>query len=430
MSGLGKRIEPFRALMYNRRVAGEPGHLVAPPYDLIGDARQQQLYERSPYNVVRLELGREADRYGAAEKTLVDWMARGVIERAANPAIFQYTQTFDVEGRLMHRTGFIARVRLEEFERGRILPHERTFPAAKEDRLRLLTALEMNTSSIFGLYSGTHPELNRLRERVASREPIIALVDDLGISNELRAIESTDEIAIIQRELESPLILIADGHHRYETALNYRRARCHENPSGALQPYDYTMMTLVACDDPGLVILPTHRVVESLPHSAIATFTQHAREVFDVEEIGHRDAFRARLEDSGTGAIGVALKGNSTYLILRLRDHSAMKAAMPNARDEVRQLDVSVLHALVFDRIFGLRADEIRLGGNIEYTIEIGGALGAVAQGRADGAFLMNPPSIQDVERISDAGATMPEKSTYFHPKLLTGLVMNPLFDD
>jgi uncharacterized protein (DUF1015 family) len=429
MNGLGQRIEPFRALMYNRKIVGDQSRVVAPPYDLIGAARQQQLYERSPYNVVRLELAREADRYGAAEKTLADWMAAGVLERPARPAIFQYKQTFDVEGRLLHRTGYIARVRLEEFDRGRIVPHEKTFPAAKEDRLRLLTALQVNTSSIFGLYSGAHPELDRLREQVAAREPLIDLVDDLGIRNELRAIEAADEIAIIQRALESPRVLIADGHHRYETALNYRRARRHENASSELAPYDYTMMTLVACDDPGLVILPTHRVVKSLPAKAIASFTQRAREVFEVEEIAHRDEFRTRLNDSGTGAIGVALKGNPNYLILRLRSAGAMEAAMPDAPAEVRRLDVSILHALVFDRIFGLRADEIRKGGNIEYTIEIGGALGAVANGLADGAFLMNPPSIDDVEQVSDAGATMPEKSTYFHPKLLTGLVMNPLFD-
>jgi len=430
MSGLSKRIEPFRALMYNRQIAGEPARVVAPPYDLIGAARQNQLYERSPYNVVRLELARETDRYGAAEKTLKDWMEANVLEQRTRPAIFQYTQTFDVEGRLMHRTGFIARVRLEEFDRGRILPHEKTFPAAKEDRLRLLTALQINTSSIFGLYSGTHPEIERLREQVALREPLIDLVDDLGIRNELRLIEAEDEIAIIQRELESPRILIADGHHRYETALNYRRARRHENASSEPAPYDYTMMTLVACDDPGLVILPTHRVVKSLPSDAITSFAQRAREVFEVDEITHRDEFRARLDDSGTGAIGVSLKGSPHYFLLRLRDAAAMKSARPEAPDEVRRLDVSVLHALVFDRIFALRDDEIRKGGNIEYTIEIGGALGAVAQGHADGAFLMNPPSIQDVERVSDAGATMPEKSTYFHPKLLTGLVMNPLFDD
>src|SRR5271156_5791548 len=268
MSGLGKRIEPFRALMYNRRVTGDPARVVAPPYDLIGAARQNQLYERSPYNAVRLELGREADRYLAAEKTLAQWLASGVLERPARPAIFQYKQTFDVEGQLLHRTGYIARVRLEEFDRGRIVPHEKTFPAAKEDRLRLLTALQVNTSSIFGLYSGAHPELDRLRDKVAAREPLIDLVDDLGIRNELRAIEAADEIAIVQRELESPRILIADGHHRYETALNYRRARRHESASNEPQAYDYTLMTLVACDDPGLVILPTHRVVKSLPAEA------------------------------------------------------------------------------------------------------------------------------------------------------------------
>ena len=429
MSDLSQRIEPFRALLYNRNVVGEPARVVAPPYDLIGAARQNQLYERSPYNVVRLELGREADRYGAAEKTLAEWLAAGVVERSARPAIFQYSQTFDVEGRLLHRTGYIARVRLEEFDRGRIVPHERTFPAAKEDRLRLLTTLQINTSSIFGLYSDAHPELDRLREQVAAREPLIDLVDDLGIRNELRVIEAPDEIATIQRALESPRILIADGHHRYETALNFRRARRHESASSEPAPYDYTMMTLVACDDPGLVILPTHRVVKSLPADAIASFAHRAREIFEVEEISHRGEFRERLEGAGSGALGVALKSNPNYLILRLRSDGAMQSAMPDAVPEVRCLDVSVLHALVFDRIFGLRADEIRKGGNIEYTIEIGGALGTVANGHADGAFLMNPPSIQDVERVSDAGATMPEKSTYFHPKLLTGLVMNPLFD-
>jgi uncharacterized protein (DUF1015 family) len=429
MNGLGKRIEPFSALLYNRKIAGEPARVVAPPYDLIGAARQNQLYERSPYNIVRLEFGREQDRYAAAEKTLADWLGAGVLVRAARPAIYQYTQSFDVEGRLLHRTGFIARVRLEEFDRGRIVPHERTFPAAKEDRLRLLTALQVNTSSIFGLYSSAHPELDRIREQVASREPLIDLVDDLGIRNELRAIDAPAEIAIIQGELESPRLLIADGHHRYETALNYRRARRHENASSEPELYDYTMMTLVGCNDPGLVILPTHRVVKTLNRDALAAFPERAREMFNVEEIAQREVFRARLDEAGSGAIGVTLRGSPNYFILRLRSRMALKSAMPDAPAAVRRLDVSVLHALVFDRIFGLKADEIRRGNNIEYTIETGGALGAVAQGRADGAFLMNPPSIEEVERVSDAGATMPEKSTYFHPKLLTGLVMNPLFD-
>ena len=206
-------------------------------------------------------------------------------------------------------------MRLEEFDRGRIVPHEKTFPAAKEDRLRLLTALQINTSSIFGLYSGAHPELDRLREQVAAREPLIDLVDDLGIRNELRPIEAAEEIAIIQRELESPRILIADGHHRYETALNYRRARRHENASSeprAVRLHD---------DDAGR--MRRSRAGDSADASggeiAAAPMrsrrsTQRAREVFDVEEIAHRDEFRARLNDSGTGAIGVALKGESATI--------------------------------------------------------------------------------------------------------------------
>ena len=172
-------------------------------------------------------------------------------------------------------------------------------------------------------------------------------------------------------------------------------------------------------------------MVKALNHDALAAFPLLAREIFtQSSEIAHRDEFRARLDAAGTGAIGLTLKGNSNYMILRLRSRTAMKSAMPDAPAPVRRLDVSVLHALVFDRIFGIKADDVRRGNNIEYTIETGGALGAVAQGRADGAFLMNPPSIEDVERVSDAGATMPEKSDLLsHPKLLTGLVMNPLFD-
>src|SRR5260370_4122971 len=285
MSELRKRIEPLSALLYNREVVGEPARVVAPPDDLIGAARKNQLYERSPYNIVRLEFGREPDRYAAAEKTLADWLAARVLVRGPRPAIYQYTQSFDVEGRLLHRTGLIARVRLEEFSSRRIVPHEKTFPAAKEDRLSLLTALQMNTSSIFGLYSSAHSELDRLRDRVGSRAPLIDLVDDLGIRNEIRPIEEPEEIEIIQRELESPRLLIADGHHRYETALNYRRSRRHESASSEPEPYDYTMMTLVGCNDPGLVILPTHRVVKTLDRDAIAAFPERAREMFNIDEI-------------------------------------------------------------------------------------------------------------------------------------------------
>jgi uncharacterized protein (DUF1015 family) len=429
MTALGERIEPFRGLLYDPRVAGEARNLVAPPYDLIGAERQNELYDRSPYNIVRLELGREPDRYAAAQKTFAQWIGKGVLARGARPAIYHYTQRFEVEGRALARTGLIVRLRLEEFGPGKILPHEKTFPAAKEDRLKLLTAIRTNTSSIFGLYPGAHPELDRLRAQTASRPALIDVTDDLGIRNELRVIDEPSEIAAVQRALESPQLLIADGHHRYETALNYRRQRrAAENP-GAPQGYDYTMMTLVACDDPGLVILPTHRVVHRLRPDAIASFAAEARRAFEVEGVAAPDALIARLREHGRGALAVALKGHAHPYLLRLRDKSAVESALPGVAPEVRELDVSVLHAMVFERIFQIKAAEVRKGGIIDYTIDAAGALAAVRGGRSDGAFLMNPPSIRDVERVSGAGATMPEKSTYFHPKLLTGLVLNPLED-
>jgi uncharacterized protein (DUF1015 family) len=425
---LAKRVEPFRALLYNQERVSNLPDVVAPPYDLIGAERQNELYDRSPYNIVRLELGREADRYAASAATLARWRADDILRVAPRPAIYLYTQLFEVGGRKLKRDGFVARVRLANFSHGRILPHEKTFPAAKADRLKLLTSLSTNVSSIFGLYSGKHAELDALIANAAARAPLADVVDDLGIENQLRAIEAPEEIAIVQNALESSLILIADGHHRYETALNYREIRrAAEGDTGTLQTYDYTMMALVGCDSPGLVILPTHRVVKHLDADALAAFESRAREVFEIEEFADRDRMRSDLTRRGRGTIGVALRGAQAMWLLRLRDTRALEAALPQTPAVVRELDVSILHAMVFDRIFGVKPEAIKAGGNLEYTIDANGALDAVSAERADGAFLMSPPSIEDVQRVSDSGATMPEKSTYFYPKLITGLFMNPL---
>jgi uncharacterized protein (DUF1015 family) len=424
-----RRIEPFAGLLYDPARAGVLSNVVAPPYDLIDKARQDALYTRSLYNVVRLELNRDPDRYASAARTLGQWLGDGVLKRASRPAIYLYSQFFEVEGRCLRRDGFIVRIRLEEFSAGRILPHERTFPAAKQDRLELLTALDANVSSVFGLYAGAHPALAQLTAELAACEPALEVTDDLGIRNQLRPIDDAAAIATIQDELEGPRIFIADGHHRYETALGYRsRRRVAEGNPVAARPYDYTMMTLVACDDPGLVILPTYRVARRLDPEKIASFDLRAAPLFAVEEFSSPDAMRAALAKAGQGALAVALGGERIKLrLLRLKDSHAMADAMPAAPQAVRRLDVSVLHALVLERIFEITPEQVKAGGLIEYTIDAPGALGSVSAGSASGAFLMNPPSIGDVEAVSDAGAVMPEKSTYFFPKLLTGMVLNPL---
>jgi uncharacterized protein (DUF1015 family) len=430
MTGSSARIQPFAALHFDADRVGPVDRVIAPPYDLIDRALQERLYERSPRNIVRLELSRAADPYADAAAILAQWRSDGTLIRWPTPVLYFYTQRFDHAGRRLTRSGLIARVQLEEFATGRILPHERTFPKAKEDRLRLLEATHTNISSIFGLYPSADAELARLIAKVAQREPVLEATDDLGIRNEISVIDRPDEIAIVQRTLEAPRILIADGHHRYETALEYRRRQraIAETPS-ATQPFDYAMMTLVAFDDPGLVILPTHRLVRRISADALAAFPKRLAEEFAVDAFTDRASFLAALEARGRGAIGIALKSDHTLCIVTLKRPSALAAALPDAPIAVRELDVSILHALIFDRICGITAEEVRKGGNLEYTIDAPGALAEVVAGKADGAFLMNPPTVADIERVSSAGATMPEKSTYFFPKLITGLVMNPLED-
>jgi len=426
MSEFGERIEPFAALMFNRSRCGALADVVAPPYDLIDNAHQDALYARSPYNIVRLELNRDADPYASAAETLARWLREGIVERAARPSIYFYTQIFELEGRRLVRNGLIARLRLEEFNAGRILPHERTFPAAKEDRLRLLTATGTNVSPIFGLYPSGNTELEGLLARVAGREPSIDVTDEAGIVNQIRLIDAPEELRIVQRALGEARVLIADGHHRYETALEYRR-RMRSAAGGTMMPYDYVMMTLVTFNDPGLVILPAHRLIRRLDRDAMFSFAARARELFDLEEFENGGAMRAALSTAGRGALGIALKRDRTTRLVRLRNYDTLASLVPDVPKAVRELDVSILHTLVLDRILALRPDEVRKGGNIEYTIDARAALAAVERGEADGAFLMNSPSVHDVERVCGAGATMPEKSTYFYPKLLTGLVMNQL---
>src|SRR5215469_820114 len=323
-----ERIEPFRGLFFNPERCGDLGSIVAPPYDLIDPQRQTQLYERSPFNVVRLELGREPDRYSAASLMLEQWIRDGILVRPPAPAIHLYTQDFSAEGRNYTRNGFIVTLRLEEFAPGKILPHERTFAAAKLDRLQLLDAARVNFSSIFGLYPGRDPELERLKAAAGQRRPDYAVRDDLGIGNELRAIPQHDAIRTVQNALAHVRLLIADGHHRYETALNYRRSRrAQEHDPAGLKPYDYVMITLTSCEDPGLLILPTHRIVNRLDAAAMGEFHRRAGEFFAIEEFADEDRFVARLKEAGNGVLGVALSGASKLRILRLKDPSLMAAA-------------------------------------------------------------------------------------------------------
>jgi uncharacterized protein (DUF1015 family) len=438
MRQVESRIQPFPALIFNPERAGRLEQLIAPPYDLIDQARQRELYARSPHNIVRLELNRDPDPYSSAAATLTRWVADGILRRLP-PAIFLYTQTFTLDERKFARSGWVVRIRLEEYASGRILPHERTFPKAKEDRLRLLTETRANISPVFGLYPSGNRDLEALTREIATRPPILQATDDSGISNQVRTVDSPSEIAPIQQALEAARVLIADGHHRYETALEYRRQMHSGVVRAALEPpsfraaevsgarsEDYVMMTLVAFDDPGLVILPTHRVIQHLTDTQVKTYTSTIHDKFAVEEFADAAGMLAQLKLRGRGYIGAAVRGIRPT-ILHLRSQDYMSRALPAGPEEVRKLDVAVLHALVLDEALGISPQMVRSGDNIAYTIDGRAAVASVASGNAAAALLLAPPTVYDVERVSDAGATMPEKSTYFYPKLQTGLLINPL---
>jgi uncharacterized protein (DUF1015 family) len=437
---LEPRIQPFPALIFNPERAGRLEDLIAPPYDLIDDARQQQLYARSPNNIVRLELNRDADPYASAAATMARWTGQGILQRTP-PAAFLYTQTFDLERRKFTRNGWVVRIHLEEFKSRRILPHEHTFPKAREDRLRLLIATHANISSVFGLYPSGNKQLDALMVEMLNRPPLLEATDDLGILNQVRIIDSPPAISIIQQALEQARVLIADGHHRYETALEYRRRLdasiraplAHSfvgeggDDSSGPRPEDYVMMTLVAFDDPGLVILPTHRIIPTLTNEQVAVYEARIREHFEVEEFNDPETLMTRLKARGRGYIGASVN-RLPISILHLRDNADHLArVLPQVPEEVRELDVAVLHALILDEILGITPQIVRSGNDVAYTIDGAAALADVASAAAAGAFLLNPPTVNDIEKVTDAGATMPEKSTYFYPKLQTGLLLNPL---
>jgi len=428
MNKLSRRLEPFRALMYDPQRCGGLATVVCPPYDLIDTQLQQRLYQRSPFNIIRLELGRACDRYREASQTLRQWLEQGILRKTPKPAFYLYTQRFELDGRHLVRNGLIARIRLDYPGDAPILPHEKTFAGPKQDRLRLLEETRVNLSSIFGIFRGRSVELDEVVAKLSAKPPALAVTDDSGIENEIRLVEQADDIAAIQRSLEDRLILIADGHHRFETARAYRKQRrASENDPQALMPYDYTMITLTSSDDPGLVVKSFHRVVRRLVGSTDNDFAQRAEQWFELEHVTEDAQLEKRLAELEPGTIGAVLRARPGLYLMRLKSAVDLNELMADVPRPTRTLGVTILHQLILKRVLGFSDSELATEGTIEYTPDTTVALQAVRKAGAAAAFFLPTVTIGDIEKVSEAGATMPEKSTYFFPKLVTGLVMNPL---
>jgi uncharacterized protein (DUF1015 family) len=405
------QIRPLRALHY---APDDLQDAVAPPYDVIDDALRADLESRSPHNVVAIDLPQGDDPYGAAAATFTQWQEEGVLQRDDEPALWVLTQDYTgPDGRQRTRTGFFAAVRVEEYGPGRIRPHERTHPGPKEDRLRLTRATNANLSPIFSLYSDPDGRAREAMAKVTAAEPWATVTDDDSTVNRMWRVAEEGVIAALQDVVGGAELLIADGHHRYETARVYAEEA---GTDGA----QWVLMDLVALEDPGLTIFPTHRLAKGRGLERYEALANALREHFDIEEVPAEDL----APPAGDGAAVFGYLDSHFKRPFRLTLKSGPPAELEGP---LAELDTAVLETLVLKGPLALTDDDIDHLHDFGYARDDDEARTLVERGEYDVAFLLRPPSVEVVKAVAAAGQNMPPKSTYFFPKVPTGLLFHPL---
>jgi uncharacterized protein (DUF1015 family) len=408
-------VQPFRALHYDLDRVGGLQAVAAPPYDVIDDDERAALVARSPYNVVEIDLPRATgDPYAHAAAVFERWRREGVLVRDERPALWALEQDYTgPDGRRRTRHGFFARVRVEDYGPGRIRPHERTHPGPKEDRLRLTRATNANLSPIFSLYDGD--AWGALAPHLQD-DPWGQLTDDDGTTHRLWRVADATAAATVADALRSAELLIADGHHRYETA------RVHREQGGA----NHVLMCLVALQDPGLTVFPTHRLLTRLTDERRDALRETVQRHFEIAEIPATE-----LEPTGDGPVrmGYLDAHHRRPLMLTLRDPAIAAGALPDKPQPYRELDTAVLEALVLKRSLNMTEDDIDHLNGLEYARSAAQARERIETGSAEAAFFMRATPIAQVRDVAAAGESMPPKSTYFFPKVPTGMVFNLLED-
>jgi len=416
------QVEPLRALHYDQTVAGPLQQLVAPPYDVIDADDRAALGARSPYNVVAVDLPQGPDPYAAAAQTLARWRTEGAVIEDPEPALWALVQDYAApDGRRLTRRGLFARVRVEEYGAGRIRPHERTHPGPKEDRLRLTRATRANLSPIFSLYSDPAGAAWAAVAPHTAHAPDGETTDAEGTVHRLWRVGDPAAADAVRAALRDTELLIADGHHRYETA------RVYAEEIGGEGPHRYVLMCLVALEDPGLTVFPTHRLVGGLqgdgPRQEALTAT--LREHFAITEVAPEEI--APPPGAGPLTLGYMDSHFRRAFRLTLRDQAAADGALPGQPEAYRHLDTAVLEALVLKGPLRLSDDDISHLHGLGYARSTAEALGLVRAGSYDVAFFLRPTPIEQVRAIAAAGVNMPPKSTYFFPKVPTGFLFHGL---
>lgn len=430
---------PFRALRYNPSIVGDLSLVITPPYDVISPEMQKVFYEKSPYNFVRVDLARDPGdiRYTAAQRVFQEWVRKQVLIKDQRPTFYFHEHSFSLpDGRRMTRRGFFGLRRLEDFSKGGIKPHERTLEGPKVDRLKLTRAVCANLSPVFSLYSDPDMQVDHLVLKLKNQKANIDFTDENGSRHQLW-IESNPTVCqfVSKFFLEQPL-LIADGHHRYETAINYQ-GECEGQRLEGTQdaPFNYVLMYFSNMSDEGLIILPIHRAVHSLFGFNPETFLKRLEAYFKVTCLGKRkgEEYLGALEVERQGAyafIMLTKDSDKSYLLSmrkRIWDESPVSAALPQP---LVGLDVTVLHRLIFEEILRISPDAQAREENILYWKETEKAIKETWEGACQLTFLLSPTRIEDMERVAFSGEVMPQKSTYFYPKVPSGLVIHSLMPD
>ena len=421
-------VVPFSALRFTKE-AGDIGALTCPPYDIISEEQRKAYLAENPHNIIRLELPRDgADPYAVAGETLKDWIDTDILEKDAAKAFYLYAIDFAVDGEKKFIAGLVGRVQLTPFSEGVVLPHEETLSKAKADRLQLMHATACNFSNIDSLYreDDTASPLHDVAALAAKATLLNDMTDENGLRHRLWAITDEKDTAAITAAFADKKLYIADGHHRYETALNYQREL--REAGRATPDADYCMMMLVEMSHPGLCVFPTHRVLHDLADFSGEKLLCALSDAFRIEAMPAEalaDGLRAAYAAHKT-AFGF-FDGRESCL-LTLKDAAVMDALLPTLSPASRRLDVTVLHTLILERLLGIDKKNMANGTNLTYTRAAAEAVSAVRSGSADACFLLNPTRVEEIRDVAAAGEKMPQKSTYFYPKLITGLTVNPLF--
>jgi uncharacterized protein (DUF1015 family) len=429
------RIAPFRGLFYNEKKIRDLAKVVAPPYDVVSPDEQERLYKKSPYNFIRLDLNQEPDSYQSVAQMLTEWQAQGILVRDDVPAIYYLTHRFRLKnGEEKTRQGFFALTELQDFSTGKIRPHEKTHPTPKQDRLKLMLASNAQLSPIFMLYSEPKQMVNRILAMAVEGMPAFMEVDqDNGDRCRLWRITDAAVINKLEQQLKDDWLLIADGHHRYEATLAYRDHMRSAEPWNGREAFTYIMAYFANIDDPNLVILPTHRLVRGFAPKPFMELEAALEKHFHVEQYPKTADGRSSFVKALTSAakkyrvIGASFKRDPRYLILRLKNKRMLQSLAKDLSGPLRDLDVSTLHLLILGQILGLSAEQQASGENIRYTQDEESALQALEKEDYQAVFILTPPKVEEILAIVSSGEKMPQKSTYFYPKLLSGMIINKI---